>query len=55
MVKSVESNEADALAKYPGPITLSTRVKWWKAVLIGCALVVPSIFTRYIPDHQRDT
>src|SRR4051794_19250968 len=54
MVKSFQSNYEDTLRKFPGPISLPSRVKWWNAVLIGCALIILSILLRYLPDESTE-
>lgn len=51
MVKSFQTSYEDILSKFPGPIGLRSRAKWWKAVLIGSALITSSILLRYLPDQ----
>jgi hypothetical protein len=54
MVKSFQTNLEDTFRKFPGPISLPSPVKWWNAVLIGCALVILSILLRYLADEGTE-
>jgi len=50
MVEALEDGDAAQLASFPGPVFFPFLVKWWKAVVIGIALLVASAAARAIPD-----
>ena len=52
MVKSLRTNYEDTFCKFPGPISLPSRFRWWNLVLIGSALIIFSILGRYLPDNS---
>lgn len=52
MVKSFQIIYEDTFRKFPGPISLPSRVKWWNSISIGSALIIFSILVRYLSDNS---